>query len=192
MVMKKDSNYPGWIVRPEEWLFSRIQEGGLEENVFSLEGNWVIIDGSQKPEYQEGAQMFENDPFISILAKLRDSGKISKPKWTQRITNIGSRFGITFDEIQESVNPSIAELLGVTTTQVRLPRAMEFNLLGNMYHPEWGKTLTWDWLQEIYEDAGPLLVGKSKNGGLSAYDCTARGHHEDNIGFRPLIVFPKK
>lgn len=191
IVMEQSSNFPSWKVKPGEWFWGRIVENGLPKDVAILEGNWVIIDGSQKPEYQEGAQMFENDPFVSTLKELRESGQIQLKPWTERIVNSGSRYGISYDEIQKSVNPAIAILLGVVQTQVRLPRALEYNLLGNMYHPEWGNTFTWDWLQEIYADNMPLLVGRSKNGGLASYDCTTSQRHGDHIGFRPLIVFPR-
>lgn len=191
ITMQQNSNFPGWKIKPEEWFWGRFEEKGLKEGVKTLEGNWIIIDGSQKPEYQDGAQMYANDPFTSILSSLRESGKIEKPEWTWRVASSGSRFGISYDEIQTRVNPTIAALLGVTPAQVRLPRAMEYNLLGNLYHPEWGETSTWEFLQEIYEDAGPLLVAKKKNGGLAAYDCTSNMHHEDNLGFRPLVIFPK-
>ncbi len=187
---EKNSNFPGWIIKPSDWFWERIKEKELEEETTSLNGVWVIVDGSQKPEYQTGSKMYENDPFLNLLKGLRESGKIkTEVPWLKDIS-WNSRFAISYDEIQDSVNPTIANLLGVESKQVRLPRAIESNFLSNLYHPEFGETYSWEWCQDKFADGLPLLWGRSNNGGLGTFDGTATIRHGKHIGFRPKIVFP--
>jgi len=189
--LKQNSNFPGWTVKPEEWYWQKINEGKVAKDAATLEGVWVVIDGSQKPQYKDGKQMYENDPFAKLLTQLREKGKIQVPDWCRDIPK-DSRFGVSHDELRNSVNPAIANLLGVQPEQVRLPKAIEFNVLGNLYHHEWGKTTSWEWFQDKFEDAYRLIGGHSDFGGLAYVNFYASDYHGDRIGFRPLVAFPPK
>lgn len=191
MELKQNLNFPGWTVKPEQWYWNKIKEKKVDKNAAALEGIWVIVDGSQKPQYKDGKQMYENDPFAATLAQFRKEGKIQVPDWYRNIP-ANSRFGISNDELQNHVNPAIANLLGVQPEQVRLPKAIEFNVLGNFAHPEWGKTNTWEWFADKFEGGFRLVGGGSVRGGLAFVDCDASGGHFDSVGFRPLVAFPPK
>lgn len=190
--LEKNSKFPGWNMKPSDWFWERIQEEELTKDTTQLDGIWVIIDGTQKPEYRQGTKMYENDPFSNLIKGLRESGKIkTTAPWLKDIS-WNSRFAISYDEIQDSVNPAIASFLGIESEQVRLPRAIENNFLSNLYHPEFGTTYSWEWCQDKFADGLPLLWGRSNNGGLGTFDGTATIRHGKHIGFRPMIVFPNK
>ena len=186
---EQDSNFPGWTVKPEEWYWQQIKTGTVAKDAATLEEGWIIIDGSQKPQYKDGKQMYENDPFTLLLTQLRKEGKIQVPDWCRDIPK-ASRFGVSDDELRGSVNPANANLLGVQPEeQVRVPKEIEFNVLGNLYHPEWGKTNTWEWLEDKFEDGNRLIGGNSDSGGLARVNGHASDNRDNFLGFRPLVVF---
>lgn len=189
--LKQNSDISEWTVRPQDWYWQKIKEGKVAKDAATLEGIWVIIDGSQKPQYKDGKQMYENDPFALVLSQLRKEGKIQVPDWCRNIP-VNSRFGISNDELQAHVNPAIANLLGVQPEQVRLPKAIEFNVLGNFAHPEWGKTNTWEWFADKFGGGRRLIGGDSDRSGLAAVNDRASVYRDGSIGFRPLIAFPPK
>lgn len=189
--LEQNSDFPGWTVKPEEWYWQKIREGKVARDAATLDGVWVIIDGSQKPQYADGKQMYENDPFAPLLKQLREEGKIQVPYWCKDIPK-DSRFGISHDEIRKHVNPAIATLLGVQPEQVGALKEIEFNVLGNLAHPEWGnKTTTSEWFQDKFEDGSRLFGGRSDDGGLGDVAYEASGGHYGDLGFRPLVVFPQ-
>ncbi len=155
----------------------------------ALGGFWVVVDGSEKPAWRGGIQMYENDPFAQILAQLRRDEKI-KVLDPYGVFPKDSRFEISYTELSEHVNPAIAELLGVKSEQVRIPTQDEFILIGNLAHQEWGRTDTWEWLKDQLGEDRHLVGGDSKAGGLTAVHHYWSNGHNRCIGFRPLIVFP--
>lgn len=153
---------------------------------------WVLIDGSPKPNYDEGKQQYVDDPFAPILAQLREEGKITVPSHVKHVPE-ASRFGVSLEEIEAEVVPRVAQkLLGIDAGRIRVPKEIEFNVIGNLYHPEWGQTNTWEWLYDNFGDGYRLLGGYSDYGGLaSVLDCRP-AYHDDYIGFRLLAEFPQK
>lgn len=187
-------NFPGWSVKPEDYYWQKIKEAKIPPDAATFEGIWVVADGSQKPQYQHGIQMYENDPFSSILAKLRKDGEIQVPDWNNHIPAT-SRFGINNDELQIYVNPAIVDLLGVQPEQVRQPKAIEFNILGNLFHPEWGETNTWEWFEDKFSRHNLHLIGSGgdyAHGNLGRMNFGSCRDNYDNLGFRPLVTFPPK
>jgi len=191
MELKQNSDVSEWTIRPENWYWQKIREGKVAKDAATLEGIWVIVDGSQKLQYKDGKQMYENDPFAKVLTQLREAKKIQVPDWCKSIPK-DSRFGISNDELQTHVNPAIADFLGVQPEQVRLPKAIEFNILGNLAHPEWGKTNTWEWFQDKFRDGCRLIGGDSDYGGLADVNFRVSDGRDGHIGFRPLVAFPPK
>lgn len=65
--LKQNSVFPGWTTKPGEWFWKRLKKGELTKDATTLEGIWVVVDGSQKPDYENGKQMYKNDPFANVI-----------------------------------------------------------------------------------------------------------------------------
>ena len=171
MAFAKDDTHPGWGVKPEDWYWENITSGKIDADAPSLSGHWVIIDNTQKPDYDDGKQLYPEDPFKSNLPD-------------------ESRFSLSWDELHGDVLPKIAERLNIPKDKVRLPKEIEFNILGNLYHKEWGQTSTYEWFEDKFGSDRRLIGGSSDDGGLADVDWDQPGTRYGSIGFRPLIVFP--
>jgi hypothetical protein len=186
--MTEDKNYPGWKKKPTSNinLFNAIKDtkNKLVADTLKLPGAWVVVDTREKPQYQSGNQMYANDPFKDVIEELRKQKVISGGK-------AGSRFEISWDELHKpEVKAKLAEILGIAPDNLRLPRAIEMNFLGNAHYQKWGDTNTWEWFEDSYQGSRRLLGGDSDYGGLSYVDWGVSGHRLVSSGFRPLIVFP--
>ncbi len=153
---------------------------------------WVLIDKSPKPNYDRGLQLYPNDPYASILAELRKTGKIAIPDRVKHVPET-SRFGVSLDEIEGEVVPQVAQgILGIVSSRVRVPKEIEFNFIGNLHHPEWGRTNTSEWMHDGFGGVGRLFGGDSDYGGLVYVDDYWPDDHRDRIGFRLLAEFPQE
>ena len=188
ITLDQNSNVEGWDKKPEDWYWKQIGDGNVSQDAPKLPGFWVLIDKTQKPGYKNGRQVYENDPFGDLLKQLRKDKKVQTVKGFSDT----SRFSISHDELTQVVLPEIAKLLGVESSAVRLPKAIEFNIIGNLKHPEWGDTNTWEWFNDKFGDGRRLIGGRSVLGGLTDvyYDWSDR--RRDRLGFRPLVVIPSK
>ena len=96
------------------------------------------------------------------------------------------------DEVECHAGGAAAEILGVDKERIRVPKEIEFNIVGNLHHPEWGETNTSEWLYDTFEGGHRLLGGYSDGGGLADVDGCRPDDHLDDIGFRLLAEFPQK
>lgn len=188
VTLTQGSQVEGWTKKPENWYWEQIKNGKISPDAPKLPGSWVLLDNTQKPNYEDGKQMYKKDPFGPLLAKLRKDNKIQKIKHIPE----DSRFGISPDELRTIVLPEIANLMGVNKSQVRLPKEIEFNVIGNFKHQKWGETNTWEWLEDNFGGADRLIGGDSDDGGLTYVSHYWSGYHIDGIGFRPLVVVSSK
>ena len=101
MAFAKDDTHPGWNVKPEDWYWENITSGKIDADAPSLSGHWVIIDNTQKPDYDDGKQLYPEDPFKSNLPD-------------------ESRFSLSWDELHGDVLPKIAERLNERKIKVML------------------------------------------------------------------------
>ncbi len=187
--LEKDSNFPEWKIKPEDWYWEQIANGKIAPGSAKLPDAWILVDKTQRPDYGDGKQLYENDPFGPLLKKLRKEGKILNIKGIPE----ASRFGIYHDELTQVVLPEIAKLLGIESSKVRLPKAIEFNILGNQFYPNWGKANTWEWFADNFESSHRFLVGGgSGHGGLAHVRCPWTFGRSAGIGFRPLVVVSSK
>lgn len=106
--------------------------------------------------------------------------------------DIGSRYKISWDEIAQHVLTILAEKERVEPSNVLLPTEVQFNVIGNMYHPEWGQTNTYEWLNDKFEAGSRLIGGHSGDGGLASVYYWGSGDRGGHVGFRPLVAFPSK
>lgn len=192
VVLEKDSQFPGWQVRPDDWFWETINAGVISEDAKRLPGMWILIDGRSRPNYERGTQMYANDPFAPILQDLRKEGRIKIPDNVKHVPRT-SGFGVSLDEVESQVIPRVAEeILGIESQRVRVPKEIEFNVLGNLHHPEWGQTNTWEWLYDKLGNLSRLIGGHLDGGGLASVRDYYPTFRIDRIGFRLLAEFPQK
>jgi len=193
VVFTKDSNYPGLVVKPNPWLFEQIQKGNISPDVASLSGQWAAMEGFQKPEYDGGKQLYENDPLAPKLESLRKNGKIAVPDWCRHIPSI-SRFGTSPDEIDSLIVPAFSEFAQIEDQikageiKVGTPSWASWFYRGNTEHPEWGQTNTWEWFSNNFGAVRRLIGGRRDRGGLADVDDDWHGHRHDYIGFRLQVA----
>ena len=54
--MKKDSNFPGWKKKPEDWFYEKLKAKEIAADSATLSAAWMLIDGREKPNYKDGKQ----------------------------------------------------------------------------------------------------------------------------------------
>ena len=182
----EDRKLKNWT-KPEKWFYQKIGEGKVNADSAKLHQGWYLADFTVGVDYIDGTQVFPDDPFATIIAKLREEGKIGK----YDNTPLGSRFAITNDEWRNVVCPAIAEALGFKSEQVRLERAVEFNVIGNVYDPNRGRFNMWEWFSDKFEDSGQLYGGYREHGGLAFVHYYWSSDRDDDIAGRPLVSFVK-
>ncbi|TAK94855.1 hypothetical protein EPO05_05770 [Patescibacteria group bacterium] len=190
--MTQEKTFPGWTEKLHKWFYEQIQEKDIAADSATLKGEWVLVDGRSKPAYQNGDQMYSNDPLAPILAKLRKKQSLFRDSAIQDYKHKGSRFNISYDELQSvPVKIALAKLLRTTPENLSLPRAIEWNFLGNAHHPEWGTTNTWELFQDKHINGDCLNGGDFDYGGFSNVFVHSPSDHLDNQGFRLMVRFPK-
>lgn len=201
ITLTKDSDVEGWIEKPGDFYWNQILKGNISQDAATLPDSWVLVDGTQKPYRKNGKQMYKNDPFRSLLKKLRKDKKIG----IMRGIPNASRFGISRDNLNQVVLPEIAKLLEIPESWARLLKLIEFNIIGNLKHPEWGETDTYEWFNDTLKNDKPKFYDNSLIGGSSIFANSIAGSEylgsvgfymssspDKDLGFRPLIVVPTK
>ena len=152
---------------------------------------WAAMEAVQKPPYDGGRQLYENDPLASMLEGLRERGNIEVSEWCRRIPAV-SRFGVSPLELERHVYPLFARNAGVDQSQVG-NSYVAFLYRGNTAHPEWGKTNTAEWFtKDKLRDGRRLLGGRSDFGGHGDVGDWYVGDHHGDVGFRLRVVFPSQ
>lgn len=194
IALDRSQDFPGWKVKPYEWFYERMQAGDVldfdaEGNFVQVEqasrlgGKWVLIDERPKPIDQNGL-VYENDFLEETIRKMRAEGLLDH----NHDLNPGTRFFTSWTEWSEKIKAETAKLLGVRAEQVRLPRVVEYNYFGNLLHPEWGTTDTWEWLQEACGGGKyRMRGGHSFSGGLASVYWRGPAGHGTDRGFRPVV-----
>ena len=194
--LDRNQTFPGWKVKLYEWFYERMEIGDVldfDDNgqltqvsePANLGGLWVLIDERAKPADNSGV-LYENDFLEETMRTLQEANVIEH----NHNLALGTRFYASWVEWYEKIRPEAAKLLGVDINQVRLPRVVEFNYFGNLLHPDWGTTDTWEWLQEACAGGKyRMRGGHSFAGGLAiVYWRSPPGHGTDR-GFRPVVDF---
>jgi len=192
-------NIRGWKKKPADRFFDLIKEGKLPKEAAELKGGWVLVDTRPKPSYDDGKQMYPGDLLATALAELNRQGLIKQASFdgTTKLPPT-SRFGISPRELADPrVMAVLVKVLNIESGEASLQRAMEFNILGNLHHPEWGDTSTSEWFADTSEwfadqyGAGSqqLFGGSSVPGGLSYVSSFGLDNRSGDIGFRLLGRF---
>ncbi len=197
--MSGDKQYPGWEKKPgNEYTpdgdkgisFLRAAEHslhGLTPDNLKLPGAWILIDTRDKPGYNQDYQ--DDGDIGSALRELRNS-KIILPHDKGKDD---SRCDISWEELHKpEVTAKFAKVLGVEPSQVRLPRAIEENVLGNACYKQWDTTDTYEWSEDSYNLSffvpTHLIQGDSNLGGISDVFWSGSGNRDNRVGFRLAAV----
>ena len=184
--MSKEHELTTWKKEPD---FGYLTKSDLPEGVMILFSGWVLVDAREKPQYDKGNQMYKDDEdFLgSVLEELRDRGLIEESN------NPQSRFNILLQELEKpEVIAALAAACKLKPEQITIPRLIEFNILGNIYHPEWGEEPSncSEWFADKYQ-AGQFRMrgGDSDSGGLECVRWFSPDIRSSQIGFRILARF---
>jgi len=178
--MGAEKNLKKW--RQPNYKSVRIEK----ENPTMLPGCWVLIDARQKPLFDRGDQMYEDDDdFLGpVLENLREKGLISKFKHAQ------SRFNVLPKDLrQPEVIAAIAQACGLKPEQLSLPRMIEANILGNIHHPEWRRRNA---CSERLTDGSKGILRNGAEGCGTAEDEAFWNEFDSMhsvVGFRPIGRF---
>ncbi len=192
--MTEDQRFPGWKKKPGYWFYERIENGGIARSAVELPGEWFVIDGRQKPAYQNGDQTYANDFLAPILQELNRDGEIRQAKNDGTPLSPTTRFGLSPQELEKpNVKMALARSLGLDPNSVSVPSAIIWNVIGNIHHPEWGNTDTWEWFSDEFNKGRSWLGGGSSDfGGLSHVGAVDDvGYRGDDSGFRLLGRFSR-
>ena len=183
--MSKEGDLKKWV-KPN---FKNIDQPKLPPDAMLLPGRWVLVDGRKKPIYESGNQDYENDGcFLGpVFEELRKKGLVENHE------NPRSRFNVSPKELEKpEVVAAFAQAMGLEPGQVSLPRMVEFNILGNVHHPEWGQPPSdcGEWFADKYQAGQRRLDGGgSGRGGLACVSWRVPVDRRDGVGFRPLGRF---
>ena len=171
-------------VKPEKWFYQKIREGKIADDSAKLRRGWYLADVTPSVDYDNGIQVYPNDPFAPIIERLRTEkiGKYDK-------TPLASRFAIAPKNEWPIVLTEIAKELGLRPEQMRLERAIEFNAISNLYDDNRGKFNSWEWFNDPFGDSYRLCGGCRGDGGLAGVDCYSAGSRGGAIAGRPLASF---
>ncbi len=182
--ISEDRPFRNWV-KPEKWFYSQIGDGKISENATKLKKGWYLADFTLSADYNNGTQVFQNDPLAPLIIRLRREGRIGK----YDSTPMGSRFAITNDEWRNVLLPELAKELGFKSEQVRLERVIEFNAIGNLYDKNRGKFNAWEWFDDRFEDSRRLCGGDRDVGGFAFVSYRWSVFRFDSVAGRPLVSF---
>ncbi len=189
--MRLDKGHKFWRgnkVKPEDYFWNQIKEGNYPAHSAELEAGWYIGDRRGKPQYNNGQQMYEDDYLAPLMVALRSAGKVER---YGRVPE-GSRFWVSPREIEDVILPAFKDMSGAQGI-VRNRRHMTFNVWGNMAHPEWGITTTWEWFGDpAYAGAYRLIGGHSDVGGLAYVYSNPVDYRYGHTAFSPEVFFPSQ
>ncbi len=175
-----------WI-KPEPWFYQKIKEGKIAKDSALLKRGWYLADFTSSVDYDNGVQVYPNDPLSPIIERLRKEGKIGKHDKTPT----GSRFAIVPKNEWPLVLAELAKELWLKSEQIQLERYVEFNAIGNLYDENRGKFNSWEWFNDSFEDSSRLDGGVRGDGGLADVHYDSSGHRHAFVAGRPLVSFSK-
>ena len=200
IAMDRKAEFPGWQVRPDNHAYEVVYQGKVlrktngqivpDKKAHWLLGETVLIDIRLKPAYQDGKQMWSDDIFLRpIIGRIRTQEvipRIDYGPWE-------SRFGVSADEWENHVKPALAQDQRFTGLSWRLERAIEGNIIPQLYsdmpRKDNGQTDTWVWYEEYFGGASARLGGgRSVYGGLADFGWSWSGRRWHGGSFCPLAV----
>lgn len=188
IVLTQYSEFPGWKIKPNPWFWEQINAGRVSPDAVRLKIGWGAMETIARPNYDGGKQLHQNDPLAPILEDLRKAGAITVPDYVRHVP-LTSRFAVPALEVEGLVIARFVEIAGDRAKGVKTPPVVDYNYVGNLAHPEFGKADTWEWFSNPFGRAYRLIGGHFRGGGLACVTyCT--DNRRDNVAFRLQKDFP--
>ncbi len=186
--ISQDRELKDWI-KLKDWFYQQIKEEKIKEDADSLYSGWYLADLTPGVDYNNGIQVFPNDPLSAIITKLREEGKIGKYDKTP----LGSRFSIIPKDEWPIVCKAVLQELGLDSKYVacRLERAIESNAIGNLFDENRGKFNIWEWFSDVFDGSFRLFGGYRAYGGLADVYFYWADRRDALVAGRPLVSFAK-
>lgn len=191
--LDENFNLPLWRERPSQIFYKKIRGGDLEKEAGCLSGKWLLIDGRDKPAKKVP---WIRSTDVSFLQKMGLKPREYVKRWGKQQyqreyledklleKGFGSRFCLSVHDI-DYLKPFVLKFLKVDSKKtIRLPYFAEYNYLGNALYKQWGRTETWEWLEDTFPD-GQHLAGGSGNVGRIGWDPPE--FWSTILTFRPVI-----
>ena len=183
--MSNERHLKNWKKQPKLGL---LRSTDLPNDVMWLTGCWVLVDARPKPNYKGGSEYEDDQDFLGpVLEESRKMDLIAN------FENPQSRYAISSEELEKpEVVAAFASACGLEPEQISLPRMIEFNVIGNIHHPEWGETDCGEWFADGYETGQwqwRLNGGCVDQGGLSYVYTSDYQDRSGKYGFRILGRF---
>lgn len=159
--ISRKTRYPGWQFKLADKFWQR---NSTKQVKTSNEGKWVLVDAITDSEVEQ------NDPLTSVTNK--------------------DRLGASWNQTQAVILPSLADSLGIYPKHVRLMTALEYNLIGNVFHPEWQEGELAQWFESLTEETKPSKYRHYAKDNLTDVGSTSKKDYKHPaISSRPMIVF---
>lgn len=193
--LNEEKKFLGWLEPPKSNFYQLIKKGKLSVNSSNLLGKWILIDGRDKPACIY-PWLAKDDVFVFLMKLFGVNAynlvkKFDKQQYQNdfllellKKNKFNSRYAVSWQEINEIIKPEVAKLLSVNQEKIRLPSFVEWNFLGNIFYPQWGKTATWEWFNDRLK-TGECLAGGANS--LSALGWDPPDLWSTILGFRFLI-----
>lgn len=193
--LAEDVNFPGLKHPLAPWIYIRMRLGIVDKDVDWLPEGWILLDTTERPNYNNGQQMYPDTPrYKEMLATLREQGQIKVLDFYKDV-NKDSRFAISADEIDGSeavVSKAVADILKLDPDKITTPPYSTFVYIGNLDHPELGQVNTAEWLRNECGYGIRLCGGHSGFDGLSNISVARSDNRGGHFGFRLQVSSPSK
>jgi hypothetical protein len=179
---KIQERYPNWrktLSREEvndhrigrnlkKWFWRGAKQGRV--SFPQLPGTWVAVETMPKPSYRVP---YVNTPVTDALG-------------------FEDRFNVSWNDAQRAIennkNKLLAEIGLLSSADVRMLTAIEWNLLAN--REGWGSTNTFEFTKTVVRNREylRLVIGDSESGGAADFACCDPADSFNNVGFRVAVV----
>ncbi|MEI8360915.1 MAG: hypothetical protein WCG01_02210 [bacterium] len=195
--MNKSAKYPGWRKKPHSGAFGMwdmINKGTFPKDITQLKSGWFLIENIKKPwRISMGeTQEYEDDLLAAIISGLKSKGvvdeaAIAESSKTGKIKK-ESRCSITLDELEdERTKKEFASIFAVSPECIDYPRAIEFNVLANMYYPQLGQANSSEHCSDRGQDGKTFKFVFGATRDIDQVDSFSASDRSTGVGFRVMI-----
>lgn len=156
-----------------------------------MKPSWILVESKPKP-VKEKIWLHKNS-FFDFLDRVGISARqmcgLNLENKFPGINKFQDRWGATKAEIEDKILSQAQSKLeqGELELFCRLPYYLEYVYLGKNFYNDWGKTRTWEWLEDELKDGRSLAAGSKQASTLGA---DAADYWSTILGYR--IVFDAK